>query len=78
VGSSLVYHFSKQSTGRIRGNNGRQQFLRKWGITPRTFMQYYLRYGAPFTGSLPEVGQLPIKARLKSKWNRLSDALCSR
>jgi hypothetical protein len=37
VGSSLVYHFACVSTGRIKKNNGRRQFLRKWSVTQRDF-----------------------------------------
>lgn len=47
VGSSLVYHFQSKSTGKIKKNNGRQQFLNKWGITQSVFDQYYLRRGQP-------------------------------
>lgn len=45
VGDSLVYHFMCKSTGRIVKNNGRKQFMRKWGITSSLFDRYYLRRG---------------------------------
>jgi hypothetical protein len=45
VGDSLVYHFMCKSTGRIVKNNGRKQFMRKWGITSSLFDHYYLRRG---------------------------------
>ena len=45
VGDSLVYHFMCKSTGRIVKNNGRKQFMRKWGVTPSLFDRYYLRRG---------------------------------
>jgi hypothetical protein len=56
VGDSLVYHFSKTSTGRIRKNDGRRQFLMKWGMTQSGFDRYYLRRGqpAPADPVLPE------------------------
>jgi GT2 family glycosyltransferase len=41
IGNSLVYHFMSKSVQRVRKNNGRAQFLRKWGITARTFFDYY-------------------------------------
>ena len=52
VGSSLVYHFACVSTGRIRKNDGRKQFLRKWSVTQRDFDRHVLRRG----DSAPEVG----------------------
>ena len=45
VGSSLVYHFACISTGRIRKNDGRKQFLRKWSLTQRDFDRHVLRRG---------------------------------
>jgi GT2 family glycosyltransferase len=47
VGASLVYHFSETSTRRIRKNDGRRQFLMKWGLTQSGFDRYYLRRGQP-------------------------------
>jgi GT2 family glycosyltransferase len=49
VGDSLVYHFMCKSTGRIVKNNGRKQFMRKWGITSSLFDRYYLRRGETAT-----------------------------
>lgn len=55
VGDSLVYHFMCKSTGRIVKNNGRKQFMRKWGITSSLFDRYYLRRGQAATQmALPE------------------------
>ncbi|MGH8455637.1 MAG: glycosyltransferase family 2 protein [Stenotrophobium sp.] len=54
VGNALAYHFPSRSTGRIRHNRGRVQFLRKWGITSKTFDRYMLRRGMPYQGSLGE------------------------
>ena len=45
VGDSLFYHFAKATTGRIRKNDGRRQFLMKWGMTQSAFDRYYLRRG---------------------------------
>lgn len=47
VGDSLVYHFQQKSTGKIVKNNGRRQFLNKWGMTQATFDRYYLHRGEP-------------------------------
>lgn len=45
VGASKVYHFMSKSTGKVKRNNGRQQFLNKWGMTMSTFDRFYLRRG---------------------------------
>lgn len=45
VGASLVYHFQCKSTGKVVKNDGRTQFLRKWGMTQSIFDRYYLRRG---------------------------------
>jgi hypothetical protein len=45
VGDSLVYHFQCKSTGKVVKNDGRSQFLHKWGITQSTFDRFYLRRG---------------------------------
>jgi GT2 family glycosyltransferase len=50
VGDSLVYHFMCKSTGRIVKNNGRKQFMRKWGITSSLFDRFYLRRGEVAVG----------------------------
>jgi GT2 family glycosyltransferase len=47
VGDSLFYHFSRVSTGRLRMNDGRRQFLMKWGITQSEFDRHCLRRGQP-------------------------------
>lgn len=47
VGDSLVYHFGETSTRRIRKNDGRRQFLLKWGLVQSGFDRYYLRRGQP-------------------------------
>lgn len=47
VGDSLVYHFSETSTRRIRKNDGRRQFLMKWGLVQSGFDRYYLRRSHP-------------------------------
>jgi glycosyltransferase involved in cell wall biosynthesis len=54
IGKSRVYHFQSKSTLRIVKNNGRKQFLMKWGIIQSTFNKYYLRRGTPYAGLLAE------------------------
>jgi GT2 family glycosyltransferase len=73
VGDSLVYHFSKVSTGRIRKNDGRRQFLQKWGITQSGFDRYYLRRGEPAPAD-----SLPLQEPQPSpglRWETLKSAL---
>jgi glycosyltransferase involved in cell wall biosynthesis len=50
VGKSLVYHFQSKSTLRVKKNNGRKQFLMKWGINQSTFNKFFIRRGGPYTG----------------------------
>ncbi|MFM2344957.1 MAG: hypothetical protein RLZZ210_1569 [Pseudomonadota bacterium] len=45
LGNSLVYHFGCVSTNRIVKNNGRKQFLYKWGITQKDFDTICLQRG---------------------------------
>jgi glycosyltransferase involved in cell wall biosynthesis len=55
VGSSLVYHFACVSTGRIRKNDGRKQFLRKWSLTQRDFDRNILRRGETAPAALEQM-----------------------
>lgn len=56
VGNSRVYHFISKSTGRVVKNDGRRQFLNKWGIKQSTFHKYYLKRGEEYQGKLSEPG----------------------
>ena len=47
LGDAFVYHFACVSTGRIVKNDGRLQFLHKWGISQRDFDQICLHRGEP-------------------------------
>lgn len=70
VGDSLVYHFQQKSTGKVVKNDGRRQFLDKWGMTQSTFDRFYLRRGQPLAGdALPEPEDSPAlrRALLKSR-----------
>ncbi|HEY1611540.1 MAG TPA: glycosyltransferase [Paraburkholderia sp.] len=74
VGDSLVYHFQQKSTGKIVKNNGRRQFLNKWGITQATFDRYYLRRGQVLaqtdTVGEPQMNWRLKRALLKSRFKR--------
>ncbi len=70
LGQSRVYHFQSKSTLRIKKNNGRKQFLMKWGINQSAFSKYYIRRGTPYTGLLKDPGDMPwetFRAWLKRK-----------
>lgn len=66
LGSALVYHFGSKSTGRIKRNDGRNTFLRKWGHTAGAFNRELLRLGQAYTGPVGEKD--PGK---ESVWKRL-------
>jgi glycosyltransferase involved in cell wall biosynthesis len=52
VGDSLVYHFQSKSTGKIKKNDGRRQFLNKWGLAHSVFDRFYLRRGTPIKNEI--------------------------
>lgn len=67
VGQSKIYHFQSKSTLRVKKNNGKLQFLRKWGLSASTFTKYYLHRGEPFktlTAPTDGTGGGAYKARL--------------
>jgi hypothetical protein len=74
VGSSLVYHFACVSTGRIKKNDGRKQFLRKWSVTQRDFDKQVLHRGevavAPFAIDSVDLLQFKLKAELMIRLKR--------
>ena len=54
VADSRVYHFQARSTGRVKKNNGRLQFMQKWRLPASAFFKYYLRLGTPALEQLDE------------------------
>lgn len=74
VGSSLVYHFACVSTGRIKKNDGRKQFLRKWSLTQRDFDQTVLKRGeiavAPYTSGTVDFSKYKLKSELLIRLKR--------
>ncbi len=70
VSKSRSYHFISKSVKRVKKNNGRKQFLKKWGISNSTFRTEYLRMGSVFNGSLnePEDG---VKLKIKNLKDRM-------
>lgn len=67
IGASRVYHFMSRSTGKVVRNDGRKQFLEKWGMTQSTFDRHYLRRGQRASNPvLPEP-----KLTVRYCWDRL-------
>ena len=66
LGDSRVYHFGSKSVGRIKKNNGRKQFIKKWKMTPSTFCNYYLRRGEQ-PCIQPDTPQVPTAIKLKNR-----------
>ncbi len=54
VSDSRVYHFQSRSTNRVKKNNGRLQFMKKWGVSASAFYRYYLKMGDWYEGALKE------------------------
>lgn len=71
IGRSRVYHFQARSTGRVKKNNGRLQFMKKWGIPASFFYKNYLKMGQPYAGALEEPNKdSAFKfAVLKARWH---------
>jgi glycosyltransferase involved in cell wall biosynthesis len=67
LSKSRVYHFGSKSVGRARKNNGRKQFIKKWGITPSTFSKYYIQRGKNNESKL-DVVRIPLWVRFKNKF----------
>ncbi len=68
IGKSRVYHFQSKSTLRIKKNNGRKQFLMKWGISQSTFNKYFTHRSKPYAGALPEPDEAIIKKEKIRAW----------
>lgn len=68
VGDSLVYHFVSKTLSRLEPNDGRRQFLRKWGITAREFQNRYLRLGEDFGGALDEPKGAGLRLAKAKNW----------
>jgi glycosyltransferase involved in cell wall biosynthesis len=79
IGTSLVYHFGSKSVARVKHNRGKKQFIKKWGISPSLFFEYYVQLlnrgrDAAYRGPLAEPAptwryRLALAvARLKAWW----------
>lgn len=66
VSASRIYHFGCSTTGRVRKNRGGREYLLKWGISQRAFINGYIRQSATeAVTSLPDVPQARWSDRLK-------------
>jgi glycosyltransferase involved in cell wall biosynthesis len=72
-GSCLVYHFGSKTTKRIKKNNGRKLFLLKWGITPHTFTQMFLKLGKKYSKTIDNP-ILPKKTVFLNRVKRLMNS----
>lgn len=68
LGRSRAYHFMSKSTGRVKMNDGKKTFLKKWGVSSSWFVGNVLKQGEPYAGSLPET---PITPNLKDRLKRM-------
>ncbi len=69
IAKSKVYHFQTKSTGRIVKNDGRRQFLMKWGMNQSTFNRLYLRRGEKYKGPLEEPDKRTVdRELLRARW----------
>jgi glycosyltransferase involved in cell wall biosynthesis len=66
LGESRTYHFMSRSTGRVKMNDGKTTFLKKWGVSSSWFVKKVLKQGETYAGPLPEKRISPnLKDRLK-------------
>ncbi|MCF8277122.1 MAG: glycosyltransferase [Flavobacteriales bacterium] len=66
LGESRAYHFMSKSTGRVKMNDGKKTFLKKWGVSSSWFVKEVLKQGETYVGPLPEKKITPnLKDRLK-------------
>lgn len=67
LGESRAYHFMSKSTGRVKMNDGKSTFLKKWGVSSSWFVNKVLQQGENYSGPLPERVISPnLKDRLKA------------
>ena len=56
-------------TGRVKRNDGRTEFILKWGMSSNTFFKNYLKIGTKFLGKLPDPEE-NFTLRLKKQIDR--------
>lgn len=68
LGESRAYHFMSRSTGRVKMNDGKKTFLKKWGVSSSWFVKNVLKQGESYNGPLLET---PIEPSLKDRFKKL-------
>jgi glycosyltransferase involved in cell wall biosynthesis len=69
ISKSRAYHFGSITTGRVKRNDGRSQFILKWGFSSNTFFNNYLKIGTTFNGNLPNA-ELNTVLKIKKRIDR--------
>lgn len=70
LGKSRAYHFMSKSTGRVKMNDGKKTFLKKWGVSSSWFTKHVLEQGKDYTGQVPEKAISPsLKDRIKKRFS---------
>ncbi len=70
LGESRAYHFMSKSTGRVKMNDGKTTFLKKWGVSSSWFVKKVLRSGEMYQGPLTDKPIVPsLKDRFKKLWH---------
>lgn len=67
IGRSRVYHFMSKSTGKVKRNNGRKQFIFKWGLSSRDYYNFYLKIGKTYSGPLEDEVPANLQKKLFSR-----------
>jgi glycosyltransferase involved in cell wall biosynthesis len=75
LGNSKVYHFQSKSTNKIKKNKGNDTFLMKWGITAKTFYNYYLKMGEPYKNNFNARVSVTFDVSLKNRLKRIYKAM---
>lgn len=66
LGKSRAYHFMSKSTGRVKMNEGKKTFLKKWGVSSSWFVKKVLQQGEQYSRPLVDVEIKPsLKDRIK-------------
>ncbi len=70
ISKSRAYHFGSITTAKVKRNDGRSEFILKWGLSSNTFFTNYLKIGTEFLGPLSNPSEdfiLKIKKKI-DRW----------
>lgn len=71
LGKSRVYHFETKSTTRIKKNEGRMQFLLKWGMTNSVFRKTFTHKNEDYSPLFDEQPEMSRRLRMSLLTSRL-------